>query len=194
VGLICLSPENIEAPWILFEAGALSKTLENTFVCPYLLDLRPADILQSPLVQFQATVAEKEDTRKLLHTINKAVAGVENEQELPEAHLNEGFEMWWPKLYEQLQAIQSLQSQSPRKPSEREVLEEILEGVRGLTRHLSSDLSSIAAIRQWDKELVLSGEIALAQRLEAAKKRALASRLREPARPQKPKGGDATNV
>lgn len=35
-GLICLTRENLEAPWILFEAGALSKTLDRTYVCPYL--------------------------------------------------------------------------------------------------------------------------------------------------------------
>ena len=39
VGIICLTPENIDSAWILFEAGALSKTVNQTFVCPYLVDL-----------------------------------------------------------------------------------------------------------------------------------------------------------
>jgi TIR domain len=30
-GLICLTPENLSASWLLFEAGALSKTLDKTF-------------------------------------------------------------------------------------------------------------------------------------------------------------------
>lgn len=72
IGLICLTPENLSAPWLLFEAGALSKTLEKTFVCPYLVNLQPADV-RGPLSQFQMTTAEKEETRKLLHTINKAL-------------------------------------------------------------------------------------------------------------------------
>jgi hypothetical protein len=33
-GIICLTQENQKAPWVLFEAGALSKTLEKTFVIP----------------------------------------------------------------------------------------------------------------------------------------------------------------
>ena len=37
VGIICLTPENLEAPWILFEAGALSKSLEKTYVCPFFI-------------------------------------------------------------------------------------------------------------------------------------------------------------
>ena len=32
VGIICLTPENIDAPWIMFEAGALSKTLSRALV------------------------------------------------------------------------------------------------------------------------------------------------------------------
>jgi len=37
LGIICLMPENPERPWILFEAGALSKALgDKTRVCPYL--------------------------------------------------------------------------------------------------------------------------------------------------------------
>jgi hypothetical protein len=38
VGIICLTPENLSAPWLLFESGALSKTLDKgTLVCTYLL-------------------------------------------------------------------------------------------------------------------------------------------------------------
>ncbi len=29
IGIICLTKENLEKPWILFESGALSKTLKN---------------------------------------------------------------------------------------------------------------------------------------------------------------------
>jgi hypothetical protein len=35
-GIICLTQDNLTAPWILFEAGALSKTIEKTYVIPYL--------------------------------------------------------------------------------------------------------------------------------------------------------------
>ena len=74
VGILCLTPDNLAAPWMLFEAGALSKTLEQTLVCPYLLGLRPAD-LGGPLVQFQAAEANRADTRRLVRTINAELAG-----------------------------------------------------------------------------------------------------------------------
>ena len=38
VGIICLTPENLTAQWIVYEAGALSKTLDaKTRLCTYLL-------------------------------------------------------------------------------------------------------------------------------------------------------------
>src|SRR4051812_15973009 len=44
IGIVCLTKDNQHEPWIQFEAGALSKTLDNAFVIPYLLDLKPADL------------------------------------------------------------------------------------------------------------------------------------------------------
>src|SRR5260370_14606506 len=91
-GIICLAPDNLREPWILFEAGALSRTVKSPYVCPYLLHVESAS-LTGPLAQFQATKAEKEDTRKLVHTINGALEG-----KLTDAQLNVAFEKWWPDL------------------------------------------------------------------------------------------------
>lgn len=88
VGIICVTPGNLNSSWLLFEAGALSKTLENTFVCPLLVGIEPLDI-SGPLAQFQATRMTKEDIRKLLGTINSALV----EKALSEAHLDEAFEV-----------------------------------------------------------------------------------------------------
>ena len=106
VGVICLTPDNIEAPWILFEAGALSKTLEQTYVCPYLFGVKPSN-LKGPLVQFQTTNADETDTQKLVLTINKAL----EEQALSNKQLEESFKTWWPRLKEKLDSLR------PQKPN-----------------------------------------------------------------------------
>lgn len=124
-GVICLTPENLGSDWILFEAGALSKTVEKAFVCPYLFDLEPID-LKWPLVQFQATRAREEDTRKLVHTINKALGS----DALPEIKLNKTFEVWWPDLDRKLMDIPDTQDTKAIKRPDREILEELLELVR----------------------------------------------------------------
>ena len=132
-GLICLTPENQTEPWIIFEAGALSKQVEHTRVCPYLLALDPSEI-RGPLAQFQVTKAEKEDTRKLIHSINKAV-----EQHkgvfLKEPELDEAFNKWWPDLDRIIRDIPPPTHGTARpKRKEHDILEEILDIVRGLDR------------------------------------------------------------
>src|SRR4051812_29919367 len=72
VGIICLTPTNLNENWILFEAGAMAKSLAESLVCTYLYGVRPAEII-GPLSEFQATRAEHDDTKGLLTTINSAL-------------------------------------------------------------------------------------------------------------------------
>ena len=113
VGIICLTPENLNAPWILFEAGALSKTVKNTLVCPYLFNLEKVE-LKGPLSQFQATKADKEDTKKLLITINEA-----SDKPLTEKQLDDAFKHWWPDLDRRLKKIPEIGEPPERKMTTR---------------------------------------------------------------------------
>ncbi len=93
LGIICVTPENLAAPSIHFEAGALSKTVaDRAFVCPYLLNVRDSDLL-FPLAQFQTTQAQPEDTRRLLQTLNGAL-----QMPLTKEQLDGAFDKWWPDL------------------------------------------------------------------------------------------------
>lgn len=127
IGIICLTRENIDASWILFEAGALAKTIDRTFVCTYLLDLKPAE-LQGPLIQFQATVANKEDTLKLLQTINKALG----EKARSNEQLEKAFRKWWPELEKVLITIPKSESSLQSLRSDRDLLEEIVDLARSI--------------------------------------------------------------
>lgn len=140
VGIICLTPENLESAWILFEAGALSKTLNKTFVCTYLLDIEPGDI-SAPLGQFQATKANKEDTKKILCTINKALG----EEFLTKERLESAFERCWPDFEKKLEAIpdvDSIKVKKKKKRTEKELLEEILELVRAFKASFPDQIDS----------------------------------------------------
>lgn len=72
VGVTFLTPENLREPWILYEAGALARTIDDSArLCTYLLGgLKNADV-EPPLGQFQHTSPENEDTRHLIYTIIK---------------------------------------------------------------------------------------------------------------------------
>ncbi len=39
-GILCVTRENINASWLTFEAGALSKTMDKAFVSPFLFDIK----------------------------------------------------------------------------------------------------------------------------------------------------------
>jgi len=142
IGIICLTPENLLAPWILFESGALSKTLDaGTRVCTYLLaGLRPQDV-ERPLGMFQATASNKEDTKRLVHAINKALEG----EPVPEGNLDAVFEGMWPRLEERLSKMPATSSAVPSKRPTDEMVAEILE----LSRAAATSRSKTERMEQY---------------------------------------------
>jgi len=128
VGIICLTRDNLSKPWILFEAGALSKNV-NTWT--FLFDVTGANVEQ-PLAQFQHTENEKEDIRKLVHSIAGAARNAG--EKVPEASvLNDIFETFWPKLEEKFKSVAPIRGNAAPAASmrtDRQILEEILEVVR----------------------------------------------------------------
>ncbi len=131
VGIICLTPDNLDAQWILFEAGALSKT-KDAHVCTFLLGLEPSDVEQ-PLGQFQHTTFEKSDVRRLLGTVNRLLQSC-GEKHLQEKVLDEIFETYWPRLQEALTEVLKITSPAKQERPEREMLQEILEMLRAQER------------------------------------------------------------
>jgi hypothetical protein len=124
VGILCITPDNFGAPWLLFEAGALSKNLDKSRVCPILFGLEPADVT-GPLVQFQFTQFTKEDFKRLISTINAEL----EEHKLADSTLQTVFETWWPKLEGQVreQLARPVKSKGDAaKRSDRDLLEEVL--------------------------------------------------------------------
>jgi hypothetical protein len=127
-GIVCLTPENLTAPWILFEAGALSKQQKDN-VCTVLYDVEPTDF-GDPLSQFQTTKIDKDDVKDLVKVINR----VNVDASLTETDLEETFEVWWPKFEERLTSIPKSQALTDPKRPERELLEDILTTVRAMQR------------------------------------------------------------
>ena len=127
IGIICLTKDNINKPWIIFEAGALSKNIGKANVCPILFNLESSEV-EYPLACFQATKFEKEDIKKLVKTINMSAG----ELKLEDANLNAIFEKWWPDLETNVnKIIGEIKSkrQTPKR-ADRDLLEEILELAR----------------------------------------------------------------
>jgi len=130
-GICCVTKDNYDAPWLLFEAGALSKTVEErTFVCPYLIDLTPSELPQSPLTDYQAKEATEPDTWDLIHTINAELGDEARTSE----QLKRAFDRCWPDLKSTVAQVKHRKDEAETERPTEEMVEEILVMVRDLTR------------------------------------------------------------
>jgi polyhydroxyalkanoate synthesis regulator phasin len=123
-GIICITAENSNSPWINFEGGALSREIEKSYVTPFLFNLKPSQVL-GPLALFQSVMNEKEEIWKLLESINgKQEIG----QRLELGMLKEAFEMWWPKLKTDLAKVAEEEGKEAKQPKREthEIVEELL--------------------------------------------------------------------
>ena len=126
--------------------------------------MRPPE-LKGPLVRFQAAQANKEDTLRLLRTLNEALES----HALTEAKLVGTFERWWPDLEARLLSVTSANPADQAIRPQQEMLEEILTLVRELNMEskalrASSELKARAAR---DQGLLEQGGVKTAEVLYA---------------------------
>jgi hypothetical protein len=138
LGILCLTQDNYESPWLLFEAGALGKKFGTSRVVPYLIDELPADSQKSPLQQFQSVRADKQGPFQLVETINAM-----RENPKPSDRLKKSFNRWWLDLEETLKRLRIANRNLAVTQSDRELLETISKRVEVLWQAHESKNSSI---------------------------------------------------
>lgn len=140
VGIICLTKENLYAPWILFEAGAISKS-SDSYVCTFLTDISSSSEILGPLSSFQNTRFSKDEILKLLKTINNRIKESKGGKALSEKALEEVFETFFPKLEAKINKIleDKTEEMNPTSHirSDRELLEELVENQRILKEKIN---------------------------------------------------------
>lgn len=134
-GIICLTPDNVSAPWINFEAGAIAKSLDSR-VATLMININPSDI-KGPLSRYQATKIDHDDFYQLVKNINDA-----SENHIAEDILKNTFDSLWEKMLEEINTIisssKSKTTKVKKENSDNNAIEEILQ----LLRKQSSILSS----------------------------------------------------
>jgi len=125
-GIVCVTPENLNSPWILFEAGSLSKSLENSRVIPLLLDLELSGIA-GPLAQFQAKKIDKAGVEEAVQSINKSAA-----EPVPEARAKQLFDALWSDLENKVLAIPAPSEAAKPARTQHQILEDLVTSVRSL--------------------------------------------------------------
>ena len=117
-GLIFLTKSNMHAPWILFESGAISKSIEHSRVIPILIDCSPSE-MSPPLSQFQAMKIDRQSIYRLF----VEVSALSNAKE----HLGNNekvFAKWWPELDEQISETLNHHQTEKIRPGDVRVLSE----------------------------------------------------------------------
>lgn len=125
-GVLCVTPENMKAPWLNFEAGALAKRInDDARVVPVTLGFAPS-ALEEPLKQFNGVVADKAGIVGLM----KSIADVAN----PSMDLKRAVDRWWPDLEAKLAEIPASDEEvsTPEPPDVAEMFTDIMSSIRGL--------------------------------------------------------------
>jgi hypothetical protein len=129
-GIVVVTRDTVAAPWINFEAGAISRSIATGRLVPLLLDIGKPDVA-GPLSQFQAVDANNEDdVVGLFREINRRLdQPLESEVLLPAVYSH------LPAFHEALARYRESAAGTDPTPalrSEREVLDEVLLILRGL--------------------------------------------------------------
>lgn len=133
IGIICLTNENLNSSWIMFEAGALSVNVEKSKVCPICFNIDPINI-KGPLTNFQAAKFSKDDFKRLILTINKELG----ESSIDISIVEKAFEALWAQIETEITNILksypvTLKLEEDRNErSEKDLLLELLERTREL--------------------------------------------------------------
>ncbi|HHG8626228.1 TPA: toll-Interleukin receptor [Raoultella ornithinolytica] len=133
VGIVCLTQENKDKPWILFETGALAKGLTTNRVCTFLIDLEPSD-LHDPLAQFNHTIPNSGSVWELTRTINACLS----DKALDERILKQVFDTYWPQFESAFELALTENKPGVIVPprTEQDILSEILSNTRTLTHKI----------------------------------------------------------
>ncbi|MGB8170353.1 MAG: TIR domain-containing protein [Chthoniobacteraceae bacterium] len=136
VGIICLTEDNLQKPWVHFEAGALATKVEKARVCPLLIGLSPDDV-RHPLAAFNLKTTAKKDVFDIMRMINDS----RGDQKLQSGELEEAFEDRWDRFASELEKILTSDPEPhpSRRPDMPAMVSEILATVRLLADSASRD-------------------------------------------------------
>lgn len=141
-GLVLLTPENQNSAWLNFEAGALSKQVREGFssrVVPLLLNIpNPSSMQQGPLKEFQARGMNETD---LLNVVLQLARQVQADPDLVKGR----FDNEWVAFKQRVDNINArahTKGQVAAAPSDRELIEELLDRTRDVQERVRSVASS----------------------------------------------------
>lgn len=140
-GLIVVTSQNKEAPWIHYEAGALAKNVSTSKVIPILCDVQNSDIAKGPLINFQTVQLDKSGFLQVVSSLHEMLKLTSVSQE----QLDRLFQHWWPELERPLSEIEKPKlGKQPKKSesdSQLDTIETSLSSLLGMMSDIRSEVS-----------------------------------------------------
>ncbi|GAA4983319.1 hypothetical protein GCM10023205_61370 [Yinghuangia aomiensis] len=174
-GMVCLTRQNVKAPWVNFEAGALAKSIEAARVVPVYVNLNAVDVT-GPLSNFQGVQLNREGIHSLVHDVNAAT-----DRPVPDPPLDGLFDAMWPQLEAKLNEARNKfteldQEEVPARSAE-SMFGEVLGRIRRIEakvddedtgrRMLQREESSMRVLEEINRLLSRLDEIHPAERTQA---------------------------
>ena len=88
--ILCVTRDNLDSPWVNFEAGGIIMAGKRRLVCPLLIDLKPGQ-LHGPLGLFQARRFNKRDFLDICKILGRMTR-------LDAERLRTNYDAIWPQL------------------------------------------------------------------------------------------------
>lgn len=143
-GIVCVSKQNQGAPWLNYEAGALSRKVDaKRELMPVLLvDFDDTVEVTGPLTGFQMKFATLDDFFSIMKDLNESELGPGIDNDI----LRLRVELIWPSIEAEVQKIKGgNESQAASKRTEDDKYEELLVTVRDIAA-----TTAILAHQRWD--------------------------------------------
>ena len=105
-GILCMTPENLNAPWLHFEAGAISGRVGGNKTCPLLFRVQATN-LPAALGQFQAISFNREGMWRLAENLS-TLSGDKRK-----GSWERTFEKFWPDLEKDVNEVLDAAEVSP---------------------------------------------------------------------------------
>lgn len=127
-GIVCATPENLERPWLSFEAGALANQADRSRVVPVVFGMKK-DNLPSPLNGFNGVDLDEDGFLRLISSIHEALK-ITTKWEIVKASA----QRLWPEIEAELDAIPTPSNAAAPVPAFD--IEDAVKEMRGLLRDL----------------------------------------------------------
>jgi hypothetical protein len=127
-GIVCATPENLERPWLSFEAGALANQAERSRVVPVVFGMNK-DNLPAPLNGFNGVDLDEDGFLRLIESIHEALK-ITTKWPIVKASAHR----LWPEIEADLEAIPA--PSDAEAPAPGFDMEDAVKEMRGLLRDL----------------------------------------------------------